>query len=351
MKNLLCLAGVLLFTMTTYAQNCNLNDEAQRYMARANAAVDAAKNNEDYLIAVEEFKKALQLAPNCPDIYYNIAMCYDKSCGSVFFKGIKGYAEAIENYKKYLVLAPYASDKQAIQNRIYELEYKTENSNPAEPDMVFVSGGTFLMGNTSEQSTDDIFGSTKQHEVTLSSFYIGKYEVTQGQWRAIMGNNPSKFKGDNLPVENVSWNDVQTFIVRLNKVTSKQYRLPTEAEWEYAARGGNKTNFYRYSGSNNADDVGWYKENSGKKTHPVGTKFPNELGIYDMSGNVCEWCNDGYEFYETNAQTNPHQPVKSTVVIRGGNCKRNEKNLRVSFRDFGNQINNVLGLRLAHNAE
>jgi len=127
MKNLVCLTGVLLlFAVTTYAQDCTLNEDAQRYMARGNVAIESAQSNADYLSAVEEFKKALQYAPNCPDIYYNIALCYDKSMGSDLFKGSKGFAEAIENYKKYLALKPNAQDKQTVQTRIYELEYKQE---------------------------------------------------------------------------------------------------------------------------------------------------------------------------------------------------------------------------------
>jgi len=359
MKNLLYLTGILLFTITTtYAQDCNLNEDAQSYFVRANAAIKGAKINEDYLKAIEEFKKVLEYAPNCPDIYYNIAMCYEKSAGSELFKGNKGYSEAIKYYQKYLELKPNATDKQQVKNKIIELKYYAEQTNPAEPEMVFVQGGTFLMGNTKEQGLHDTFGEIKQHQVTLSSFYIGKYEVTQGQWKAIMGKNPSMFKGDNLPVDYVRWEDVQEFIVRLNAATGKQYRLPTEAEWEYTARGGNKTSFYRYSGSNIVDDVGWYKENSGKEMHPVGTKLPNELGIYDMSGNVWEWCNDFMNYYETHAQTNPQGPLKGIGgwhVYRGGSCNSKEKLLRVSYREHGGNIDNYhykyTGFRLAHNAE
>lgn len=185
-------------------------------------------------------------------------------------------------------------------------------------DMVYVEGGTFTMGATSEQGSDAYSDESPAHSVTVSDFYIGKYEVTQAQWRAVMGSNPSKFKGDNLPVEQVSWNDIQKFITKLNTMTGKTFRLPTEAEWEYAARGGNKSKGYKYSGSNTLDNVGWYY-NSGGKTHPVGQKQPNELGLYDMSGNVWEWCQDWYGSYSSSSQTNPTGPSSGSYrVLRGG---------------------------------
>ena len=159
-----------------------------------------------------------------------------------------------------------------------------------EPEMIFVQGGTFTMGCTSEQGEVCWDHEKPAHQVTLSDFYIGKYEVTQEQWRAVMGNNPSHFTGDeHLPVENVLFNEVQEFITILNSLTGKKYRLPTEAEWEYAARGGRNSLGFMYSGSNTVGNVAWYSGNSNEKTHPVGTKTPNELGIYDMSGNVMEW--------------------------------------------------------------
>jgi formylglycine-generating enzyme required for sulfatase activity len=188
-----------------------------------------------------------------------------------------------------------------------------------EPEMVFVQGGTFTMGCTSEQGSDCYDKEKPAHKVTVSSFNIGKYEVTQAQWVAIMGNNPSRFKGDNLPVETVSWNDVQEFIRRLNTKTGKQYRLPTEAEWEYAARGGNKSGGYKYSGGNNIGNVAWYGSNSGRTTHAVGIKQANELGIYDMTGNVWEWCSDCYG-------------GGSYHVDRGGSWSDSASNCRVSGR-------------------
>ena len=200
-------------------------------------------------------------------------------------------------------------------------------------EMVFVKGGTFTMGATAEQGSDAGDGEKPVHSVTVSNFYIGKYEVTQAQWEAVMGKNPSRYKGDNRPVENVSWNDVQKFIKKLNAKTGKKYRLPTEAEWEYAARGGNQSKGYKYSGSNNRDEVAWYTNNSGKQTHPVGQKQPNELGLYDMSGNVWEWCSDWYGSYSSGSQTNPTGPANGSYrVLRGGGWFNSARGCRVSSR-------------------
>ena len=215
--------------------------------------------------------------------------------------------------------------------------------------MMPVQGGTFTMGATSEQQ-DPCDVEKPTHRVSLSSYYIGKYEVTQALWKAVMGSNPSKRQGDNLPVEQVSWNDCQEFIKKLNAMTGKDFRLPTEAEWEYAARGGNRCQGYQYSGSNILGDVAWYCDNSGYKTHAVGTKAPNELGIYDMSGNVWEWCQDWKGDYSSNAQTNPTGPSSGSYrVSRGGSWGVSAWSCRVAFRnsstpDFRARY---LGLRLA----
>ena len=205
------------------------------------------------------------------------------------------------------------------------------------------------MGATAEQK-NKYKDEEPAHSVTLSSFYIGKYEVTQSLWEAVMGSNPSNRKGDNLPVENVSWNDCQTFLRKLNAMTGKNFRLPTEAEWEYAARGGNRSRGYQYSGSKKIDDVAWYNNNSGGETHPVGTKAPNELGIYDMSGNVWEWCQDWYGDYHGYSQTNPTgQSSGSYRVDRGGGLSFIARLCRVAFRNSGapDLRDCDLGLRLA----
>lgn len=203
-------------------------------------------------------------------------------------------------------------------------------------NMVYVSGGTFTMGATSEQGSDADSDEKPTHSVTVSSFYICKYEVTQALWKAVMGSNPSSFKGDNLPVETVSWDDCQTFIRKLNAMTGKNFRLPTEAEWEFAARGGNNSRGYKYAGSNNIETVAWYDDNSGSKTHVVGTKSPNELGIYDMSGNVLEWCQDWKGSYSSASQTNPTGASSgSGRVLRGGSWSSHARDCRSSYRYYG----------------
>ena len=239
-------------------------------------------------------------------------------------------------------------------------------------EMVRVEGGTFRMGATSEQKDEAWDGEKPVHSVTLSSYYIGKTEVTQALWQAVMGSNPSNFKGADLPVECVSWDDCQEFIQKLNSLTGRNFRLPTEAEWEFACRGGNNSRGYKYSGRNKLGSVAWYNGNSGGKTHsvgsflwggfsaptgdsggkthPVGTKTPNELGIYDMSGSVWEWCNDWYGNYTANSQTNPTGPqCGSGRVRRGGSWFNDARSCRSSNRNgnYPPDRCNFLGLRLA----
>ena len=225
--------------------------------------------------------------------------------------------------------------------------------------MVQVEGGTFTMGATAEQGSEAGENENPPHQVTLSSFSIGQTEVTQELWQVVMGSNPSWFNGygnsdyssyhsdtnygTNLqrPVEKVSWDDCQQFITKLSQMTGKNFRLLTEAEWEYAARGGSLSQGYKYSGSNNIDDVAWYYDNSyalGSSnldfgTHTVATKQPNELGIYDMSGNVLEWCQDWYGSYSADSQTNPTGPATgSGRVSRGGSWIDSAGGCRVSYR-------------------
>ena len=258
--------------------------------------------------------------------------------------------------------------------------------------MVRVEGGTFQMGDTSEQGDGAWDNEKPVHSVTLNDYMIGETEVTQELWEAVMKDNPSEFEGDQNPVENVSWNDCQKFIRDLNSLTGQHFRLPTEAEWEFAARGGNKSEHYKYSGSNNIDEVAWYLQNSGDeylsatddnwnidwdkvsnnycRPHPVGTKQANELGLYDMSGNVWEWCEDLYngDYYSHSPQTNPKGPnqgvrdasdlflfihfsvTESHHVIRGGSWCDNARYCRVSNRNYGDtpgDVDGTLGFRLA----
>ena len=201
-----------------------------------------------------------------------------------------------------------------------------------EPEMVFVKGGTFAMGSNEYDSEKPI------HNVTLDDFYIGKFTVTQAQWQAVMGKNPSHFKGENFPVEQVSWDSVQKFIEALNKKTGKQYILPTEAQWEFAARGGRESQGFIYSGSNNIEDVAWYDENHKHTTHEVGTTLikGNELGICDMSGNVWEWCADDWHNDYKNASINGDawidSPRGSARVVRGGSWHSGAHNCRATYR-------------------
>ncbi len=209
------------------------------------------------------------------------------------------------------------------------VNYKVYTVNGVSFKMIAVKGGTFQMG------SDDWYEWEKPvHQVTLSDYFIGETEVTQELWTAVMGSNPSYFSGNTqFPVECVSWNDCQTFIAKLNALTDETFRLPTEAQWEYAARGGNKSNGFLYSGSNTIDDVAWYYEDPVSKSHPVKTKAPNELGIYDMSGNIWEWCSDWYGEYSSAAQTDPAgSSTGSYRVCRGGSWGSYAASCRVANR-------------------
>jgi formylglycine-generating enzyme required for sulfatase activity len=232
---------------------------------------------------------------------------------------------------------------------------------PAPNNMVRIPGGTFQMGNNNGGSDEK-----PAHTVTVSAFYMGKYEVTQREWQEVMGSNPSSFKGDNLPVEDVSWLEVieycnkrsiregrtPAYTVNGTSVSwnrnANGYRLPTEAEWEYAARGSQAVTV-SYSGSNNIDVVAWYGGNSGNKTHPVGTKQPNSFGLYDMSGNVWEWCWDWHGAYASGSQNDPQGPATgSDRVIRGGSWNDDASFCALSFRfSIGGGRIYYLGFRVA----
>ncbi len=220
-------------------------------------------------------------------------------------------------------------------------------------EMVVVPAGTFTMGCTFEQTDHCAFDEKPAHQVALKSFAIAKYEVTQKLWKEIMGTNPSRIVGDDLPVQNVSWDEVQIFILWLNQKTSKNYRLPTEAEWERAARLGDWQDGGRtllYSGGNDLAPVGWYYDNSGGKPHTVGTRQPNATGVYDMSGNVWEWCSDLYGLYSEKAQQNPTGSTDGIArVVRGGGADSQSAQCRVSARKslYQGGSDDFTGFRLA----
>ena len=209
-------------------------------------------------------------------------------------------------------------------------------------EFVKISSGSFMMGG------DKSDGEKPVHKITISNdFYMGKYEVTQAQWKAVMSSNPSNFKGDNLPVEQVSWDDAQEFIKKLNAKGEGTYRLPTEAEWEYAARSGTTGDY-----AGNLDAMAWYSTNSGNKTHEVGTKQANGWGLYDMHGNVWEWCADWYGAYSSSAQTDPTGATSGSVrVFRGGGWFSDAVYLRSAIRNYNSPSyrGSVLGFRVVRN--
>lgn len=217
-------------------------------------------------------------------------------------------------------------------------------------DMIKVEAGSFILGCTSEQGGDCYADESPYHRVTITQdYYIGKFEVTQELWEAVMGTNPSNWKAFDRPVENVGWNDAQEFCAELNRMTGRHFRLPTEAEWEYAARGGKKSTNAKYSGSSSVANVAWYDGNSGSQTHPVGKLRPNELGIYDMSGNVWEWCQDWKGSYSSASQTDPQGPSSGSLrVLRGGSWFNFVRHCRVSSRggDVPDLRDNRNGFRL-----
>ncbi len=253
---------------------------------------------------------------------------------------------------KYLVIQTRnfdSADNKNTGSYIEKKEIRMISVDTLNICMVKVYGGNFNIGATFEQKGDAYEDENPVHAIWLPSFFIGETEVTQDLWEVVMGKNPSIFKGNKRPVENVSWKDCQKFIEILNKKTGLKFRLPTEAEWEFAARGGKITKNYKYSGSNNIDSVACYRNNT-NSTHDVKTKRQNEQWLYDMSGNVCEWCQDFYGDYVNEKQINPTGPISgSTRIIRGGGWNTTPTECRVSHRKHkkSNYRNSNLGLRLA----
>ncbi|MBQ9363487.1 MAG: SUMF1/EgtB/PvdO family nonheme iron enzyme, partial [Bacteroidaceae bacterium] len=270
-------------------------------------------------------------------------------------------ADGYKDYTETVVVkeGEMASVSATMEKGFTPGEGRTFMVNGVSFKMVPVSGGTFRMGSTDSDAWDD---EKTVHNVTLSSYMIGETEVTQGLWEAVMGSNvrqqrdkantswPLRGEGAKYPMYYVSWNECQEFIQKLNTLTGAKFRLPTEAEWEFAARGGTKSNSYKYSGSNTLSDVAWYTENSGSNTHEVATKRPNELGLHDMSGNVWEWCQDWYGDYSSSAQTNPTGASSGSFrVNRGGSWNSYARGCRSSYRSRNTPSCRYdgLGLRLA----
>lgn len=250
-----------------------------------------------------------------------------------------------------LALASCTSDKTEVSED--KEGVITLTSKGVDYDLMLMKAGTFNIGATSEMKDITPTEELPMHQVTITKdYYIGKTEVTQELWEAVMGNNPSSIKeGKNLPVVNVTWEDCQKFVKKLSELTGKNFRLPTEAEWEYAARGGEKTHYLQYSGSIYVERVAWYKSNSDYQLHPVGTMDKNELGFHDFSGGVWEWCQDGHATYPAEAQTDPCVAADSTetYVIRGGGWNSGRSDCRYTARKgfSGKGDNADIGLRLA----
>lgn len=267
------------------------------------------------------------------------------------------YAQGVIVYKRdgTQIKIPY-TQLDSIATFTYEEGQDDADGNAAEKiftvngvsfKMIKVAGGTFTMGSTSGYPDE-----SPLHKVAITKdYYIGETEVTQELWTSVMGSNPSYFTTDSqLPVERVSWNDCQTFITKLNELTGGNFRLPTEAEWEFAARGGTQSKGYTYSGGNTIGDVAWYTSNSSSKTHAVKTKQPNELSIYDMSGNVREWCQDWFENYSSAAVSDPTGPSAGTYrVPRGGSWNETADRCRSASRYYSTprSASDSFGLRLA----
>ena len=263
-------------------------------------------------------------------------------------KEIERLQKEIESYKNELNALKTANEVKAM---LLPVETIAIPGTDVSFNMVHVEGGTFVMG-AFDYDEDAQDKEKPSHSVVLSDYWIGETQVTQALWEAVMGDNPSHFRGESsLPVENVSWQDCMEFIYKLNEITGRLFHLPTEAQWEFAAKGGTMSRGFIFAGSNRIDDVAWYSMNSGEKTHPVASLLRNELGLYDMSGNVCEWCQDWYMKYPSSLQENPTGRSGnggSFRVFRGGSWHQTHMNCRVLARSCSvpSIRYNYLGLRL-----
>lgn len=269
-------------------------------------------------------------APSNNDVQSWIAKCNQKINATSFIIAEEDRHETINGYNVVWSTNTTPAQKSTITNLLNQ--------------MVSIDGSVFTMGATAEQGNEALSNEKVSHKVFINNFAMGKFEVTQDLWSAVMGSNPSCFKGDNQPVENVSWSDTQNFITKINILTGLQFALPTEAQWEYAARGGkyNDNNVNKFSGSNYINTVAWYYDSRDSQTHEVGSKEPNQLGLYDMSGNVSEWCNDWFcgEYYNCTVSdsplNNPQGPSYGTTrSIRGGSWSDYSRECRVSCRRSG----------------
>ena len=308
------------------------------------AAVGTAKAQQIQNVAATQEGKTIvvsyDLTDNTSGSTYDVELYCSTDGGSTFGKplsAVRGDAgKEIKPGASRRISWDVLADREKLTGNRIVFEVRARTTDQTGIAMVFVKGGTFTMGCTSEQSNcyDD---EKPVHQVTVSDFRMGKYEVTQKQWKEIMTNNPSRFKNcEDCPVEDVSWDDIQEFIKKLNLKSGKNYRLPTEAEWEYAARGGSAGSSTLYAGSNNIDEIAWYDDH---KTHPVGQKKPNELGLHDMTGNVWEWCNDWYGNYGSGNQSNPKgSSTGSSRVLRGGSWFDLARNCRVANRSYNNPV-------------
>ncbi|MEM7513915.1 MAG: SUMF1/EgtB/PvdO family nonheme iron enzyme [Bacteroidota bacterium] len=315
------------------------------------------KDAEDQLRLVGE-KRKWERIKEFPSLY-DLRRFIRNNPGSPFMDEAERLYEKLKNNPEELEIDFVKTFEDALKDDTNSSSLPKVNPTPKEPknhpflktlglEMIKVEGGSFMMGSNEDETEKPI------HRVTLEDFYIGKHPVTQGQWERVIGRNPARFKGDlQKPVEQVSWEDCQQFIQRLNKQTGLQYRLPSEAEWEFAAKGGNYSKGFKYSGSNELEAIGWYKKNSKKRTHPVGQKKPNELEIHDMSGNVWEWCEDDWHTTYKYAPNDGSAWVGSGIgynkVIRGGSWANNDDGCLGANRGYNRPSvhENYIGFRLS----